>query len=66
MTIDLLSDRLFLTVQEFASLTRSDPRTVRRGIAAGEIPAVKFGGSTRIPVPKVREMLGLPQVDSAA
>lgn len=60
MAPTILDGRLFLTVAEFAQLTRSDPRTVRRGVAAGEIPAVKFSGSTRIPVPKVRELLGLP------
>ncbi len=36
-----------------------DPRTVRRGIQAGEIPAVRIGSTVRIPVPKVRAMLGL-------
>lgn len=56
---DPLAGRLFLTVPEFADLLRADPRSVRRGITAGDIPAVKVGGITRIPVPKVREMLGL-------
>ncbi len=61
----LLSDRLFLTVAEFAVLYRADPRTVRRGIKEGAIPAVKLGNTTRIPMPKVRELLGLPPMDGS-
>lgn len=61
-----MSDRLFLTVAEFAALYRADVRTVRRGIAAGDIPAVRVANTTRIPVPKVRELLGLPEDSPAA
>lgn len=61
----LPSSRLFLTVNEFAELYRADVRTVRRGIALGEIPAVRVGHTTRIPVPKVRELLGLPPAPAA-
>jgi excisionase family DNA binding protein len=57
-----MSDRLFLTVAEFAELYRTDVRSVRRGIACGEIPAVQVGRIYRIPVPKVRELLGLPPI----
>jgi hypothetical protein len=54
-----LNTRLFITVREYAQLTESDPRTVRRGIEAGDIPAVRFSQTTRIPVPKIRKLLGL-------
>lgn len=59
MTVPDLDGRMFLTVTEYAELARCDPRTVRRAIAAGQIPAIQISGSTRIPVPKVREQLGL-------
>lgn len=61
MTGTILDGRLFLTVTEFAELTRVDERTVRRSIEADEIPAVRMGRTIRIPVPKVREMLGLTE-----
>ena len=62
-----LNTRLFITVGEFAQLTGSDPRTVRRGIEAGDIPAVRFSQTTRIPVPKIRKLLGLePSVSGPA
>lgn len=63
---DPLEGRLFLTVAELAKLMSLDPRTVRRGIAEGTVPVVRLGTSVRIPVPKVREMLGLPQAGTAA
>ncbi len=60
-----LEGRLFITVGEFAAMTSSDPRTVRRGIEAGDIPAVRFSGTTRIPVPQILALLGLDQPSSA-
>ena len=54
-----LEGRLFMTVTELAALMKLDPRTVRRGIEDGSIPAVRVGRSTRIPVPKVRALMGL-------
>lgn len=60
---DPLEGRLFLTVAELAKLMHLDPRTVRRGIAEGTIPAVRLGTSVRIPVPRVRDLLGLPSMD---
>lgn len=44
-----LRDRLFLTVSEVAEILRADPRTVRRGIEAGDIPAVHVSSTVRIP-----------------
>ena len=37
-----------LTVQEFASVMRVDPRTVRRWQAAGDLRLVRVGGVVRI------------------
>ena len=54
-----LEGRLFLTVTELAALMQLDPRTVRRGIEAGSIPSIRVGRSTRIPVPKIRALIGL-------
>ena len=65
MAVDI-TGRMFITVAEFAELYRADVRSVRRGIDAGQIPSVRIGRSTRIPVPKVRELLGLPPASDAA
>jgi excisionase family DNA binding protein len=54
-----LEGRLFITVSELAALLQLDPRTVRRGIEDGSIPAVRVGQSIRIPVPKIRALIGL-------
>ena len=59
-----LEGRLFVTVTELAALMQLDPRTVRRGIEDGSIPSIRVGRSTRIPVPKIRALIGL--VDSTA
>lgn len=50
-------DRLFLTVTEVAALMRVDPRTVRRAIEAGQIPATRVGQIWRIPVEKFRPLV---------
>ncbi len=54
-----LEGRLFVTVTELAALMQLDPRTVRRGIEDGSIPSIRVGRSTRIPVPKIRALIGL-------
>ena len=53
---------LFLTTSEAARILRSDPRTVRRGIDAGEIQAVRVSEATvRIRAEQFwREVVGLP------
>lgn len=66
MDIQDLNDRLFVTPIEFAGLARSDPRTVRRGIKEGDIPAVRFSGTVRIPAPWVRAALGLSERNEVA
>lgn len=50
-----LRARLFVTVRELAEITGMDERTVRRGIAAGEIPALRVSTTTRIPARWVLE-----------
>jgi excisionase family DNA binding protein len=54
LTLDDLAGVLFATVPEAASVLRYDVRTVRRGIADGDIPAVKAGATYRIPVAWLR------------
>lgn len=58
-TIKDLDGRLFATVPETADITRYDPRTIRRAIEAGEIPATRAGATWRIPVAWIREQAGL-------
>jgi excisionase family DNA binding protein len=53
-----IAGRLFATVPEAAAILRYDVRTVRRGIAAGEIPATKAGTTYRIPVSWLRKQAG--------
>lgn len=45
-----INGRLFVSVKELAGLSDTDPRTVRRGIANGDIPSVTISNSVRIPV----------------
>jgi excisionase family DNA binding protein len=49
IALDELRGRLFLTVTEVASITDTDPRTVRRAIDQGDIPARRIGRNVRIP-----------------
>jgi excisionase family DNA binding protein len=53
-----VAGRLFATVPEAAAILRYDVRTVRRGIAAGEIPATKAGSTYRVPVSWLRKQAG--------
>lgn len=50
LTPDSLDGMLFATVSEVVAILRHDPRTIRRAIADGQIPAVKAGATWRIPV----------------
>jgi excisionase family DNA binding protein len=47
--------RLFATVGEVACILRWDPRTVRKLIRAGRIPAVKADNAIRIPIAWLRD-----------
>jgi len=44
-----LSDMRFLTVAEVAEMMRVSTMTVYRLVHAGELPAIRFGRSFRIP-----------------
>ena len=57
--------RLFATVPEFVKVSGYDARTVRKGIEAGEIPAIRVGATWRIPVAWIREQAGLSDDGSA-
>ena len=54
-----LEGKLFATVTEAALVLRYDGRTLRRGIASGEVPAVRAGNTYRIPTAWLREQAGL-------
>lgn len=47
--------RIFATVGECAAILRWDPRTVRKLIRLGKIPAVDGNGAYRIPVAWLRD-----------
>lgn len=47
----------FLTVQEVADLMRVSTMTVYRMVHAGEIPAIRFGRSFRIPANAVSQIV---------
>lgn len=58
-----LSDVRFLTVAEVAEMMRVSNMTVYRMVHAGELPAVRFGRSYRIPESAVVTAIELPQSD---
>lgn len=60
MTIEDLAGRLFAGVPEVASILGADERTIRRAIAAKEIPGHRIGTKYLIPVSWLREMAGSP------
>lgn len=51
--------RLFLTVADVARVTDTDPRTVRRGIEAGDLPAIRINNTVRIPAAQFWALCGL-------
>ncbi|MUK01848.1 excisionase family DNA-binding protein [Vibrio cholerae] len=57
------SDVQFLTVAEVADLMRVSKMTVYRLVHAGDLPAVQFGRSYRVPGSAVEEFLQQAQVD---
>jgi hypothetical protein len=54
-----LDGKLFASVPEAATVLRSDPRSVRRAIAAGDIPAQSVGPRKLVPVLWLRQAAGL-------
>ncbi len=59
-----LKGRLFATVPETAVVLRSDVRSVRRAIAAGEIPAQPVGPRKLVPVSWLRRAAGLETTEA--
>ena len=60
-----LTDVRFLTVGEVAELMRVSRMTVYRMIHAGELPAVRFGRSFRVPESAVSQAITISTEDSA-
>lgn len=58
-----LTDVRFLTVAEVADLMRVSKMTVYRLVHAGELPAVRFGRSYRVPENEVTAALQRPVAD---
>ena len=59
-----LSDVRFLTVAEVADMMRVSTMTVYRLVKSGELPAVRFGRSYRIPETAVEAAVQLPDARS--
>jgi excisionase family DNA binding protein len=62
-TMPELPDVRFLTVAEVADLMRVSKMTVYRLVHSGELPAVRFGRSYRVPESAVTEALHRPIAD---
>jgi excisionase family DNA binding protein len=60
-----LSDVRFLTVAEVAVMMRVSRMTVYRLVHAGELPAIRFGRSFRVPESAVMAVLDSHVADSA-
>jgi excisionase family DNA binding protein len=58
-----LPDVKFLTVAEVAELMRVSKMTVYRLVHAGELPAVRFGRSYRVPESAVVDAMQRPIAD---
>ncbi|MFT4158282.1 MAG: helix-turn-helix domain-containing protein [Microbacterium sp.] len=56
-------DVKFLTVAEVAALMRVSKMTVYRLVHSGELPAIRFGRSFRVPESAVAEALRRPIAD---
>jgi excisionase family DNA binding protein len=55
----LPAGRLFATTPEAAQVLRTDERTLRRALEAGQVPGFRVGVTWRIPVAWLREQAGL-------
>lgn len=58
-----VQDARFLTVAEVAELMRVSKMTVYRLVHAGELPAIRFGRSYRVPESAVAAALERPIAD---
>lgn len=66
MNLDDLRARNFVTVAEAAGFFGDcDERTVRRAIEAEQLPAVRLGTKTLIPVPPLLALLQAPEQSPA-
>lgn len=59
-----LSDMRFLTVAEVAEMMRVSNMTVYRMVHSGELPAIRFGRSFRIPESAVAKAIETPISDA--
>ncbi|MFB7251073.1 helix-turn-helix domain-containing protein [Microbacterium sp. NPDC056234] len=57
-------DVRFLTVAEVAEIMRVSKMTVYRLVHSGELPAIRFGRSYRVPESAVAEALRRPIADA--
>lgn len=62
-TVSELPDVRFLTVAEVAEIMRVSKMTVYRLVHAGELPAVRFGRSYRVPESAVTDVMQRPIAD---
>lgn len=62
--MDDAADIRFLTVAEVAELARVSTMTVYRMVHAGDLPAIRFGRSYRVPESAVMALLGRPIADA--
>ncbi|MCX7520670.1 helix-turn-helix domain-containing protein [Microbacterium sp. STN6] len=60
-----LSDVRFLTVAEVADMMRVSRMTVYRLVHSGELPAIRFGRSFRVPLVAVQAAIDNHVADSA-
>ncbi|GAA3883550.1 hypothetical protein GCM10022381_27160 [Leifsonia kafniensis] len=60
-----LHDVRFLTVAEVAEMMRVSKMTVYRLVHSGELPAIRFGRSFRVPESAVTAAIERPVVESA-
>ncbi|WP_157155085.1 MULTISPECIES: helix-turn-helix domain-containing protein [unclassified Diaminobutyricimonas] len=58
-----LSEVRFLTVAEVAEMMRVSNMTVYRMVHSGELPAIRFGRSFRIPESAVEHLIQQPLTD---
>jgi excisionase family DNA binding protein len=56
-------DMTLLTVAEVADTMRVSRMTVYRMVHSGELPAIRFGRSYRIPAVAVKDLLRRPAAD---
>jgi excisionase family DNA binding protein len=60
-----LSEVRFLTVAEVAEMMRVSKMTVYRMVHSGDLPAIRFGRSFRVPESAVAEVINQHVADSA-